>query len=104
MVGAERGIHRSEIELALILVRRGRDIPVINISAVLMITLKAGTLRSCASKSSKALSFSFKGTWRLCIQKVSVWAVASGNSWIGPRRPKIESGVSARRLILIEIP
>ena len=27
----------------------------INISAVLMITLKAGTLRSCASKSSKAL-------------------------------------------------
>ena len=26
MVGAERGIHRSEIELALILVRRGRDI------------------------------------------------------------------------------
>ena len=26
MVGAESGIHRSEIELALILVRRGRDI------------------------------------------------------------------------------
>ncbi len=106
MVGAERGIHRSEIELALILVRRGRDITGDQYLGGLDDHVESRYLAKLRQQVVQGALFLFQGDMAVVYPEGVAAVPGGGFGQLMDRAEKTEDrvGVLHVELILIEIP